>query len=527
MPLGSGTYGMFVKPTDSALPAHPLRTSVVLRVGLCFLLISIATWLASDSLSSSAVPGQGMGSSQPIIGWTLLAGLIAVCGIVSLNSLAGLAAIERQLQIASTLATRDTGAIDQTESMNPLRPIVGRDPAVRGYNRLLQSVIDSKRPQTVRASAKLDDSAITHARALRVIDTAWAITDEDCVVRYLSPKAKGLLQSAANSREPESISIFELLRIDAPDEINRFTSRVRVIRSTLTIDTGDVEIHLDVTRSRLSGRNGDGEGMVWLIEDRTSQHLAIRSRDEFLMTATHELRTPLSNLRACAEALADEDHVSVEQQKEFCNVLISESIRMGRMIDHLLSMGQIEAGTLLIESREVDLHEILGDVEHQVSGQVGEQNQTFVLRIDDKLPTVRGDNDKLRAALINLVGNAVKYTPNAGTVTIRCYAEENGVPAEHASASEVGSSENSCVLIEVIDNGPGIDEADQARVFDKFFRCAATQSSHPGNGLGLAFANEVAKLHHGTLLLDSQPGAGSKFTLRLPASGHARSGVSH
>lgn len=518
---------MFVKPTDSALTEHPLRTSVALRVGLCFLLISVATWLASGWLSSSSVAGQAIGSQAPMIVWTLLVGLIAISGIVSLYSLAGLSAIERQLQVAAKLPTQDGDAINQNPLVSPLRPIVGREPSVRGYNRLLQTAIDSQRPQPIRKNSKLDESAITHARAMRVIDTAWAITDEDCVIRYLSPKAKGLLQFGSSINNSDRVSIFASLQIDDPNEVNRFTSRVRVIRSAFTIDTGEDEIHLDVTRSRLSGRDGDCEGMVWLIEDLTSQNLAIRSRDEFLMTATHELRTPLANLHACAEALADEDQAGVEQQKEFCNVIISESIRMGRMIDHLLSMGQIEAGALLIDNLEVDLHEVLGDVEHQVRGQVDEKQQTIVLEVDDKLPTVRGDNDKLRAALINLVGNAVKYTPDAGTVTVRCYAEENVPYFEGSRSSEMGDPESSCVCIEVIDDGPGIAEADQARVFEKFFRCAATQSSQAGNGLGLAFAREVAKLHRGTLSLDSELGVGSTFAMRLPASGQARSGVSH
>lgn len=519
---------MFVRPSNPA--SH--RGSVAFRVGLCFLVIAVAIWAASlltpDSMSEYflsvplvSVPSadQKFPFASPLVPWAILSGLVTGCGIASIFSLGSLACIERQLIRASrALPPAGHEPSDEKEGDDTadalLTPIIGNDPAVRGYNELLRASRRTRRPAVDRTLSHLDDSAITHARAMRVLDAAWIITDEGGVIRYLSPKAKGLL----NLRDETQVSLFEVLRIDERETIDRLLSRVRLIRLSLQVILIDHDTHLDVTRSRLRGRDGDCEGMVWLIEDLTSQTQAIRSRDDFLMAATHELRTPLTNLRAYAEALAAEEGVEIEDQKKFCNVIVSESVRLGRLIDQLLSMGQIEAGSLVIENREVDLHQILADVQDQVLGQAEEKQQTIQMEIADKLPTVVGDSDQLRSAIINLAGNAVKYTPDDGTVTIRCQHPATE-PEDETSASRP------VVCIEILDNGPGIAAEDQPHVFEKFFRCQNSAASQRGNGLGLSLAREVARLHGGDIRLESQPGHGCHFTLELPAAGVARSGV--
>lgn len=519
--------------TASSPEALPVRTSphsmatwnssIAFRVGLCFLVIAVGVWAASlltpDALPHDQIERSTALDRSPMMTWVVLSGLTTACGIASIYSLSSLAAIERQLMAASAPNTS-------------LRPIIGSDPAVRGYNRLLQASQSEPPATAARPTSHLDDCAVTHARAMRVLDTAWIITDESAVIRYLSPKAKGLLNlptvsESDGTADPKdmalnerAVSLIDALGISDNDLIDRFMSRIRLVRSSVQVDFHDQETHLDVTRSRLRGRDGDCEGMVWLIEDHTAQTQAIRSRDEFLMAATHELRTPLTNLRAHAEAIASEDGVEVELQKKFCNVLVSESIRMGRLVDNLLSMGQIEAGSLVIENREVDLHQVFSEVQDQVHGQAEEKQQTIRMDIADKLPTVMGDIDQLRSAVINLVGNAVKYTPNRGTVIIRCHHSElNDDTAESLSQS--------VIRIEVIDDGAGISNEDQARVFEKFYRCGNSQASERGNGLGLPLAREVARLHGGDISLESQPGKGCHFTMELPAAGQARSGLGH
>jgi signal transduction histidine kinase len=226
------------------------------------------------------------------------------------------------------------------------------------------------------------------------------------------------------------------------------------------------------------------------------------------MTATHELRTPLNNLQAYAEALQEEEDLELERQKEFCNVINSEANRLGRLVDQLLTVSQMEAGSMVANRHELELLPMIEYAADQLRGQAEQKQTKLTTKLSAKLPTVFGDRDKLQAALVNLVGNAIKYTPEHGEVLLRCSADERWI------------------RIDVEDNGPGIPEEEQSKVFDKFFRGAATrESDERGNGLGLAFAREIARLHGGDIELQSVVDEGSVFTLRLPVGGRSRSGI--
>ncbi|XZE54710.1 sensor histidine kinase [Planctomycetaceae bacterium SH139] len=255
-----------------------------------------------------------------------------------------------------------------------------------------------------------------------------------------------------------------------------------------------------VSRTRLSGREGDSSGYAWLVQDVTQQSLAAKARDEFLHTATHELRTPLANLRAYAEALSVEQGVSVEEQKEFCNIITNETDRLSRLVDHLLAVGQLEAGSLVVRSYRLDTRRIIEEAVDNMRPQIAAAGLNLEVSISAKLRAIRGDKEKLQAVLVNLIGNAVKYTPQGGQVRV--------------AASLVGD----WLEVAVEDSGIGIAAEDQAKVFEKFFRVdSAAVHEQAGNGLGLAFAREVARLHQGDITVSSDLGAGSIFTLRLPA----------
>ena len=157
---------------------------------------------------------------------------------------------------------------------------------------------------------------------------------------------------------------------------------------------------------------------------------------------------------------------------------------------------------------ELELLPMLEHAADQLRGQAEQKQIELTTKLSSKLPTIFGDRDKLQAALVNLVGNAVKYTPEDGKVTLRCATDDRWI------------------RIDVEDNGPGIPEDEQLKVFEKFFRGAATQESDQrGNGLGLAFSREIARLHGGEIELQSVVGEGSTFSMRLPVGGRSRSGI--
>ena len=237
-----------------------------------------------------------------------------------------------------------------------------------------------------------------------------------------------------------------------------------------------------------------------MFRDVTQQRLAEDMRDKFLAAATHELRTPLTNIRAYAESLAaGKDDIDVESQKRFYNVIQSEAVRLSQLIDDLLDVSRMQAGALAIERREMDLARMIDEVGQKIEATMQNREVEFRRDLPPKFPKIMADKSKLAAALVNLLGNAAKYTPAGGRVTFRVdIAEEK-------------------IEFAVADTGIGIAPEELPRVFDRFFRSADDRVRDiPGSGLGLSLAQEIARLHGGDLTVDSELNVGSIFRLSLP-----------
>lgn len=240
-------------------------------------------------------------------------------------------------------------------------------------------------------------------------------------------------------------------------------------------------------------------GTIWVVRDITQQKLAEKMRDEFLDSATHELRTPLANIKAYAETLALSDVLAVEQQKEFCNTINAEATRLARLIDDLLSISSMEVGSLSVNCQRTEVDRLLKDVVTRVKPTMEKKRQKFHVLIDEKIPEMKLDKDKFATILVNLIGNASKYTPEEGNVTLRARIVE------------------SSLLIDVEDTGMGIAEHELPRVFEKFFRSSDPRvQNENGTGLGLSLTQELVRLHGGTLTVRSQLNQGTCFTIRLP-----------
>lgn len=253
--------------------------------------------------------------------------------------------------------------------------------------------------------------------------------------------------------------------------------------------------------SPLIDGHGMESGLVWTLRDVTQQKLAEEMRDQFVFTATHELRTPLANLKACAETLVLEEGIDIEQQKDFCNAIQAEASRLARFVDELLDISQMEGGAMTVSRHETDLERMLQEVTDHVGSQIRLKQQELEVVVPPKLPKLEADKDKLCAALINILGNACKYTPDGGSIRL----EVEAAPEE--------------IRIHVQDSGFGIAEAELPRIFDKFFRSDDDRvRGVTGSGLGLALANEVTRLHGGTLSVHSELNRGSRFSMTLPVT---------
>lgn len=238
---------------------------------------------------------------------------------------------------------------------------------------------------------------------------------------------------------------------------------------------------------------------LWILTDITQRRLVEVARDQFVFTATHELRTPLANIRAYAETIAMADEMNVEEQKGFVNIINTEASRLARFIDDLLNISQMEVGAITIDRHETDVMRMLHELKEVVQSLVEKKQQQFELKIPAKLPKLWIDKDKIAGAITNLLSNANKYTPDGGR--IRLIVEEDA----------------ETLNIHVEDTGYGISSEELPRICQKFFRSQDERvRDETGSGIGLAFSQEVAKLHGGRISIRSELNKGSRFTLTLP-----------
>jgi len=250
-------------------------------------------------------------------------------------------------------------------------------------------------------------------------------------------------------------------------------------------------------------------GSIVIMQDVSQFKEVERARDAFLYHVTHELRTPLTNIRAYAETLAGgvlDDEASL---RECYNVISGETERLGRLVEDILNVSQLEVGTARMSFGEVHVDRLLRDAVQDIQAQADAKGVDLRLKLPPKLPTIRGDKERLSVVVANLLGNAIKYTPSGGHVELVCEVDAPARPDGTPGA----------LRIAVSDTGIGIDPVHHEKIFEKFYRVDDERvGAQPGTGLGLAIVKETVRMHGGTVTVESTPGRGSTFRVTLPVT---------
>jgi two-component system, OmpR family, sensor histidine kinase MtrB len=229
-----------------------------------------------------------------------------------------------------------------------------------------------------------------------------------------------------------------------------------------------------------------------------------RMKDEFVLTASHELRSPLTSVQGFAELLMMERDSLTPRQVETVEIILDNCRHLVRLLNDLLDLARSDAGRLMIRARPTALGPLIEDVVRSMRAQTDSSGQTLAERIDPDLPAVEVEPDRIRQILVNLVTNAHEYSPEGASIE---------VSARVADAF---------MRIDVIDNGPGIPPAQAEHIFERFVRGDAGLTQRVGGtGLGLAISKSLVDLHGGTIAVDSEVGRGSTFTVRLPLASAA------
>ena len=281
-----------------------------------------------------------------------------------------------------------------------------------------------------------------------------------------------------------------------------------------------------------------GLALVLLHERRQAARLAERSRElerlssellranrmknDFLANVSHELRTPLNAIVGFVDLLREGVYgeLSPRQVKPVERIEASAN-HLRHLVDQILDLAKMAAGRLDVHNESLDIRPFILDVASEVESLLSEKNLSLSLVMGSALPRIRTDPTHLRQVLVNLIGNAIKYT-DSGSIVVKTRVMMREAAVSHGLPELVSGSVDmapSWLSIQVIDSGIGIPASHQERVFEEFEQMDAgprTDSASRGTGLGLAISRRLARLLGGDLLLASVPGKGSTFTLWLP-----------
>jgi signal transduction histidine kinase/CheY-like chemotaxis protein len=250
---------------------------------------------------------------------------------------------------------------------------------------------------------------------------------------------------------------------------------------------------LAITAANLEG---EGEGVVWTIRDVSERARLERLKSEFVATASHELRSPLTSIKGFVELLARSKGLD-EKQTEFVDVILLSTNRLVDLVNDLLDVARIEAGQFEIHPRPTDVVEAVREVTTLIGPRIADKSQELEVDLPRLLPLALADPARLRQIVTNLLTNAHLYTPPGGRIAVGLEAEEYSV------------------VLRVEDTGRGMTAEEQEHIFDRFYR-GADGRTIPGTGLGLSVVKSLVDLHGGSITVESQPGEGSAFVVRVP-----------
>ncbi len=276
--------------------------------------------------------------------------------------------------------------------------------------------------------------------------------------------------------------------------------------------TGEPEL-LEIKRARpeeqvLEGRIApagravtESKAVLLVMRDITRYRRLEQMRTEFVSNVTHELRTPLTSISGFAETLLEGALEDPEAARHFVGIIKRESDQLGRLIADLLDLSRIESGKWQMRKEPVHLATLAAETVGRLATKAESLGVQLEITIADAIAAIPGDPDRLAQVFINLVDNALKYTPRGGRVTVSATDEER------------------TVRVSVADTGTGIPKADLPRIFERFYRVDKARSrSTGGTGLGLSIVKHIIDAHGGTIGVVSDTGKGATFTFTLPKS---------
>jgi len=336
-----------------------------------------------------------------------------------------------------------------------------------------------------------------HARVLQHVDRGVFLVDDAGVIRYWNPAAGAVTglgaERVVGRRADAVLPGWEAIGPEVPVAMEPGPGSISA--KTLPLEIDGREIWISISGVKFE------DGVVYAFRNLTEERALEELKSDFIATVSHELRTPLAAIYGCAQTLLRSDvELNEPDQARLLEVIAQESERLTRIVGDILLANQIEAGRLKLKDLEFDVDVLAREVVEEVQASLtGDEGITLDLVAPESLGRVSGDEDKLRQVLLNLIDNAVKYSPDGGRVELQVEPRGSGL------------------RFAVRDEGLGIPREEQQRIFGKFYRVDPQQTRGVGGtGLGLYICRELVRRMEGRVSVSSREGEGSTFVVDLP-----------
>ena len=308
---------------------------------------------------------------------------------------------------------------------------------------------------------------------------------------HCNPAAVALLD-----RAPEDCVYSELFEPICPFKHVVSMRRGDYAEAELSVGERSVELYFAAFSDEEAG------GVLIVLHDVTERRRTEERRKEFVANVSHELRTPLTNIRSYAETIRDADgDIPRETENGFLDIVISETDRMTHIVQDLLTLSRLDSGRTEMVMARFPFGEAIDSVLRSIALEAQRHAHTLTRDYSEHLPLIMGDRGRVEQVMLNILSNAVKYTPDGGHIRV--------------SAGDAGDT----VWMEVEDDGIGIPEQDRTRIFERFYRVDKGRSRESGGtGLGLSIATEIVQRHGGSLTLVDRLGPGTTVRLELPVT---------
>ncbi|MDP9385170.1 MAG: ATP-binding protein, partial [Actinomycetota bacterium] len=378
-------------------------------------------------------------------------------------------------------ATGRLAAGDLDARVKPAGPVELRD---------LASSFNAMAGDLEGARAEIEEQRRRLATVVESLGDALVVTDADGVVEEVNPRAADLVPELepgrSLARDPGPLPPLEL-----------------ALEGETQVEHGGRA--LSVQAARLGPERGDG--VVFTVRDVSERARLERLKSEFVATASHELRSPLTSIKGFVELLGASRSLTAKQ-REFVEIILLSTNRLVDLVNDLLDVARVEAGRLEIHRRPTSLGGVVGEVAMLMRPRIDDARQRLELDLAPDVPSADADPARVRQIITNLLTNGHLYTPAEGRLRVSVF-EDGGA-----------------VAVAVADTGRGMDAGQVERVFDRFYPAGANPTGGPsGSGLGLSIVRSLVDLHGGSIDVESEPGRGTTFTVRLPKAtvGDARS----